>query len=250
MNTLDNVLDSLSRAELPAEQVQDSQRKLDAVIASAPRRPAKRRVAGWLAATASALAAVTAFVWLPLTPTPALAFAEVQKHFQNFDTLRFEFEQRMDGELLVKGRVSLLANGAVRTEVGDEVIVIVNPVEKRVLTLLEDGRIAMVTPLEGAPKADDSMKWLQEIRDFQGAAVAIPETRRIRGQRAHGWKLQTGQNEIVLWANDAGLPLEMQIDQDVKIDMEFRFEMNVAMPAGHFSTDVPAGYELQAADEE
>ena len=72
----------------------------------------------------------------------------------------------------------------------------------------------------------------------------------IRGQRAQGWKLPTGHGEIVLWANEAGLPLEMQIDQGVKIDMSFRFEMNVAMPASTFSTEVPAGYTLQAPDAE
>jgi outer membrane lipoprotein-sorting protein len=248
MNTLDTALDSLSRAELSPAEVQDSQRKLDAVIAQAPRRPAKRRAAGWLAATASALATVAAFIWLPLTSTQALAFADVQKNFREFDTLRFEFEQRMDGKVLVKGRVSLLANGSVRTEVGDDVVVIVNSVEKRVLTLIESGRIAMVTPLDQAPSSDDSMKWLQEVRDFQGAAVAVPEGRTIRGQHAQGWRLTTGHGEIVLWANDAGLPLEMQIDQGAKIDMDFRFEMNVAVPADLFSTQVPAGYALQAPD--
>jgi hypothetical protein len=191
MNTLDNVLDSLSRAELSPAEVLDSQRKLDAVIGKAPRRPAKRRAAGWLAATASAVATVAAFVWLPLTSTQALAFADVQKNFREFDTLRFEFEQRVEGNVLTKGRVSLLANGSVRTEVGDDVVVIVNSVEKRVMTLIKSGRIAMVTPLDEAPKSDDSMKWLQEIRDFQGAAVAISESRWIRGQRAQGWKLAT-----------------------------------------------------------
>jgi hypothetical protein len=223
-----------------------------------PRFPVPRRavgspgagIAGWLATAASALATVAAVVWLPLTSTQALAFADVQKHFREFDTLRFEFEQRMEGKLLVKGRVSLLANGSVRTEVGDDVVVIVNSVERRVLTLIESGRIAMVTPLEAAPKSDDSMKWLQEVRDFQGSAVPVPESRMIRGQRAQGWKLATEHGEIVLWANEAGLPLEMRIDQGVKIEMSFRFELNLAMPAEVFSTEVPAGYTLQSPDQD
>jgi hypothetical protein len=250
MNTLDKTLDSLSRAELPSSEVQESQRKLDAVIAGAPRRPAKRRAAGWFAATASAMAALAAVVWLPLVSTPALAFADVQKALRDFKTLRFEFEQHMDGQLIVKGRVSLLANGAVRTEVGEDVVVVVNPLEKQVLTLIESGRIAMVTPLEGTPTKDDSMKWLQEVRDFQGTAVAMPEARVIRGQRAHGWKLPVGEGEVVLWANEAGLPLEMQIDQGVKIQMSFKFEVNVEMANELFSTEVPAGYERQEPDEE
>jgi hypothetical protein len=248
MNSLDNTLDSLARAELPAAEVRDAQRKLEAALDAAPRRPARRRVAGWFAATASTMAALAAFIWLPLTSTPALAFADVQRNLRDFDTLRFEFEQHMDGQLLVKGRVSLLANGAVRTEVGEDVVVVVNPVEKQVLTLIESGRIAMVTPLEGTPTKNDSMKWLQEVRDFQGTAVAMPESRMIRGQRAYGWRLPVGEGDVVLWANEAGLPLEMQIDQGVKIDMSFRFEVNVQMPEASFSTEVPAGYELQTPD--
>jgi hypothetical protein len=136
----------------------------------------------------------------------------------------------------------------VRTEVGEDVVVVVNPVEKQVLTLIESGRIAMVTPLEGTPTKNDSMKWLQEVRDFQGTAVAMPESRMIRGQRAYGWRLPVGEGDVVLWANEAGLPLEMQIDQGVKIDMSFRFEVNVQMPEASFSTEVPAGYELQTPD--
>lgn len=250
MNALDTTLDSLSRAELPAADVQDAQRKLEAAIASAPRRPAKRRVTGWFTVTASAMAAIAAVVWLPLTSTQALAFADVQKHFRQFDTMRFEFEQRMEGNVIVSGRVSMLPNGAVRTEVGKDVVVVVNPVEKRVLTLIEAGRIAMVMPLEGTPKPDDSMKWLQEVRDFQGTAVPVAESRVIRGERARGWRLPVGEGEVVLWANEAGLPLEMQIDQGVKIDMSFKFEMNVAMAQELFSTAIPAGYEVQEPDEE
>lgn len=250
MNTLDRTLESLSRAEPAAAHVREAQRKLEAVIANAPRRAVTPRVTGWFAAAASALAAVAAFVWLPLAPTPALAFSDVQKHFRDFDTLRFDFEQRMNGQVLVRGRVSLLSNGSVRTEVGDDVVVVVNAAEKRVLTLLRSGHIALVTPLDEAPTRDDSLEWLQEVRDFQGSAVAIAGTRTIRGQRAWGWKLPTEHGEIALWANEAGLPLEMQIEQGVKIDMDFRFEFDVSLPAELFSTQVPAGYTLQAPDED
>jgi outer membrane lipoprotein-sorting protein len=250
MNTLDRTLESLSRAEPAADHVQEAQRKLEAVIARAPRRKITPRVTGWFAAAASALAAVTALVWLPLAPTQALAFSDVQKHFRDFRTLRFDFEQRMDGTVLVQGRVSLLADGSVRTEVGEDVVVIVNAAERRVLTLLRAGHIALVTPLDATPTRDDSMEWLREVRDFQGLAVAIPGTRTIRGQIAHGWKLSTEHGEIALWASEAGLPLEMQIDQGVKIDMDFRFEFDAALPPELFSTQVPAGYTLRAPDED
>ena len=53
MNALDRTLESLSRAEPAASDVQDAQRKLEAAIAKAPRRRAPR-VAGWFATAASA----------------------------------------------------------------------------------------------------------------------------------------------------------------------------------------------------
>jgi hypothetical protein len=57
------------------------------------------------------------------------------------------------------------------------------------------------------------------------------------------------QGKIVLWANDAGLPLEMQLDQGVAVDMSFRFEFNGDLPAELFSTAVPAGYNLRESED-
>jgi hypothetical protein len=250
MNTLDTLLQTLSRAEPPVAHVQAAQQELEAVIARAASRRSPRRVGGWFAAAASAAAAIAALVWLPLTSTAALAFSDVQKHFREFDTLRFEFEQHMQGNLLVKARVSMRADGSVRTEVGDDVVVIVNMPEQQVLTLIEAGHIAMLTPLDGKPTGEDPMEWMHEVRDFQGAAVALPEVRTIRGQPARGWRLPLERGEVVLWANEAGLPLEMQIDQGVQIDMRFRFDFDVALPAELFSTQVPAGYTLHGPDED
>jgi len=251
MNSLDRKLDLFAHEEPSAADVNAAQAKLDALVATAPRK-AKPRVTGWLAAAASALAAVAAFIWLPLASTPALAFSDVQKHFRDFTAMRFDMEQRMNGDLLVKARVSLLANGSVRTEVGDDVIVIVNMAEKRVLTLLESGHIAMQTPLTGSPTKEDSLEWLDEIRTFQGAARQLPGSRIIQGQRAYGWELQlpAAQGKMVLWSNEAGLPLEMKLDQgEASMDMSFHFDFNPDLPAELFSTAVPAGYNLQPAED-
>lgn len=250
MNSLDRKLELFAQEEPAAADVQDAQRKLEARIATAPRK-ARQSVTGWLAAAASAIAAVAAFVWLPLAPTPALAFSDVQQHFRDFSALRFDMEQRINGDLLMKSRVSLLANGTVRTEVGDDVTVIVNVEQKRVLTLLKSGQIAMQTPLDETPTREDSLEWLQEIRDFQGAATQLPGSRTIQGQRAYGWELPmpVGEGKIVLWATADGLPLEMQLDQGVKMDMSFRFDFNPRLSAELFSTEVPAGYTLRPSED-
>jgi hypothetical protein len=154
----------------------------------------------------------------------------------------------MNGDVFMESRVSVLADGSVRAEVGEDIVVVVNSSERRVLTLLKAARVAMVSPLTDTPAKDDSLKWLDEVREFQGAAVKLPETRRIRGERAHGWELPLEQGKIVLWANDLGLPLEMQLNQAVAVDMSFRFEFNGDLSAELFSTAVPAGYQLREED--
>jgi outer membrane lipoprotein-sorting protein len=250
MNSLDKTLDLFASEEPSAEAVQQAQRKLETVIADAsPARPRKTRVGGWLAAAASAVVAVMALVLLPLGPMPALAFSEVQQHFREFRQLRFEVEQRANGQFLMKSRVSVLANGSVRAEVGNDIVVVVNTEEKRVLTLMKPAKMAVVNPLVEAGTKDDALKWLQDVRDFQGVARELPETRFIKGQRAKGWELPLAQGTITLWANAAGLPLEMKLDQGVAIDLSFRFEFEPDLPAETFSTKVPAGYTLGAEED-
>jgi hypothetical protein len=248
MNSLDRKLELFAQMEPSTADVQDAQRKLDARIAAAtPARP--RRAVGWLAATASAIVAVAAFVWLPLSPNTALAFSQVQKHFLDFKTLRFDMEQRMDGKLIMKSRISLLADGSVRAEVGDDVTVVVNTQEKRVITLLEPSRLAVVSPLDVAPKKDESLKWLDEVRQFQGMARKLPDTRLIRGQVCQGWELPMEQGKMVLWANGAGLPVAMQMNQGVAVDIDFEFDFEPEFAADTFSTAVPAGYELAESED-
>ena len=65
-------------------------RRIAAASAGAPH-------AGLARGGASAAVAAVALLWLPLGSTPALAFAQVQQHFRDFRTLRFDIEQRMNG---------------------------------------------------------------------------------------------------------------------------------------------------------
>jgi hypothetical protein len=252
MNSLDRTLELVGGREPDAVLVGNAQRELEAVVAAKlaaqpARRPA-RAARGWLAAAASAAVAAVAILWLPLGTTPA--FADVQKHFRDFKTLRFAVEQRMNGKSLMTARVSVLRDGSVRAEVGEDVVVIVNPAEQRVLSLVKSARLAVVAPFdETKVKEDDALEWLDDIRVFQGAATALPDTRIIDGQKAHGWELTINGGKVVLWANDEGLPLQMKLDHGVAIDMDFRFEFDVAMPADLFSTRIPEGYSQGEAED-
>jgi hypothetical protein len=247
MNRLDRTLELFGTREPDPNMVDAAQRKLDAAvaakIAARPARPV-RAARGWLAAGASALVAAVAVLWLPLGTAPALAFAQVQQHFRDFQTLRFDLEQRMNGSRIMTARVSVRRDGSVRTEVGEDVVVVVNSWEMRVLTLVKASRMAIVSPLDQAAKKEDALKWLDDIRNFQGVAKALPDSRIIRGQRAQGWTLEIAGGNIELWANDAGLPLEMSLNQGREIEMTFDFQFDLELPEDLFSTRVPDGYRL------
>ena len=240
MDTLDRTLELSAGREIDDAAVQHAQRKLEAVIAA--RAPRTRSAGGWLAAAASAVVAALAFVWLPLSPTPA--FAAVQEHFRDFRTLRFVIDQRVGGEPTLQTRVSLTREGNVRSDVGDDVSVIVNPSEKRVLTLIHSGHLAVVSPLHAAVQEKDSLKWLKQVRDFQGAATALPEPRFIDGQKAFGWRLNVNGIDMVLWATQAGLPLRMTMNQAADLELDFHFEFDVPLASGLFSTEIPPGFSL------
>jgi len=252
MNTLDRTLDLFASREADVAHVHEAQLKLEAVIAaraaSLPARQPLRRMGGWLAATASAGVAAL-LVWLPLASTPALAFAEVQQHFRDFRTLRFDIEQRMNGESIMKSRVSITRDGNVRTDVGDDVSVIVNTAERRMLTLVHSAHVAVQSPLGAPATPEDSLAWLQGLRDYQGEATLLPQTRTIDGQNTRGWELQTAAGKMVLWATENGLPLEMTLEGQSRLQLRFHFEFDVPLTTQLFSTEIPAGYSRGDAED-
>ena len=255
MNSLDKTLESFARREPPADAVSEAQKRLEAAIdtrisaTSGSRAP--RRLGGWLAAGASAAAAaVLLVVLMPFTSTPALAFSAVQEHFQDFRTLRFAMTQEVAGQRGLVTHVAVTRGGNLRSDVGDDLSVIVDKKEGRVLTLIHPEHIAMESPIRaGQGDDDDSMRWLEDIRKFQGAAVRLPEPRMIDGRRAYGWKLRTGNMDVVLWATESGLPLEMLMTGESQMRFEFHFEFDVPLPDEMFSTVIPAGYGRAPAED-
>jgi hypothetical protein len=253
MNTLDGTLDSFAALEVDAASTAAAQARLEAIIdrrvnERATRRPA-RRIGGWLAAASSAAAVALAVLLLPLTPTPAIAFSQVQAHFRDFRTLRFDMTQSATGRQMLAVRVSMTRDGKVRTDIGKDMSVVVNPVEQRVLTIVHRERFAVEAPLEGTPKPGDGLEWLQEIRDFQGMATRLPDSRVIDGRRVYGWRLEVANVELELWATDDGLPLEMKMKGAAEMRFDFRFEFDVAFSPEVFSTAIPAGYSRGKAED-
>jgi hypothetical protein len=244
MNSLDQTLERLASRPVDETAVGDAQRNLEALLARQPNARRVTRGSRWLAATASAAVAALVVVWMSFSPTPALAFSAIQQNLRDFNTLSFVIDQRAAGHDTVQTRVDMTREGNVRTEIGEDITVVVNSSEKRVLTLMNSPRIAMITPLASPVERDDQLEWLEDIREYQGVATQLPQPRMIAGQQAHGWQLEVDGLDMVIWATAEGVPLEMSMNQGAQIDMVFRFKMNQAMAADLFSTRVPDGYSL------
>src|SRR5690349_7186460 len=247
MNSLDRTLELFGMGEPAPAMVNDAQRKLEALVNSRAahdtRRP-PRKTQGWLAAAVTAGVAALALMWIPFGTTPALAFAKIQEHFRDFRTLRFVVEQRVGGKPVMKSVVSVTHDGNVRTDVGEDVTVIVNSTERQVLTLMHRHHIAVPSPLDNPATKDDAIACLDDIRDFQGEAKRIPGSRWIRFERAYGWKLATPAGDVELWATEDGLPLEMKLGASTPIQLNFTFDFNPSLDANYFSTEIPAGYSV------
>jgi outer membrane lipoprotein-sorting protein len=251
MNSLDRTLDLFASSEPDASAIGAAQGRLEAAVAArAATRPARsstRRVGGWVAVATSAAAVAFAVLWMPLTSTPA--FAQVQEHFRDFRTLRFDMKQRVDGRENMAVRVSMTRGGDVRTDIGKDMSVIVNSKDDRVLTLVHGARLAVEHP-RGSEVGDvDALDWLEDIREFQGAATRLPRQRVIDGRTAYGWQLKAGNLDLELWATADGLPLEMQMTGAGEMRFDFDFEFDVAIPAETFSTAIPAGYSRGEAED-
>jgi outer membrane lipoprotein-sorting protein len=251
MNSLDKTLDLFVSSEPDPSAIAAAQGRLEAAVAARaaarPARPSTRRLGGWVAAATSAAALTFAILWLPLNPTPA--FAQVQEHFRDFRTLRFDMKQRVGGREAMSVRVSMTRRGDVRTDIGKDMSVIVNSSDGRVLTLIHGARLA-VEDSRGSEAGDvDALAWLDDVREFQGAATRLPQPRVIDGRTAYGWRLKAGGLDMELWATAEGLPLEMQMNGAGQMRFDFDFEFDVALPAETFSTAIPAGYSRGEAED-
>ncbi|GGA68340.1 hypothetical protein GCM10011521_03140 [Arenimonas soli] len=237
-----------AKGEPSPAAIEQAQQALMRRLHSEP--PARRRTRGPLfAAAATAMLALVAFIAVPLLSSHGEAFAAVQRHFLDFNTLSMRVEQRVHGEIVQTSRMVVDAQGVVRTDVGEELSVIVDPGHERVLMLLHGPRHAMLSPLQGAkPSPDASLHWLEELRAFEGRAELLPGTRLFDGHVARGWSLQIEGSLIVLWADADGLPLAMQMGQPGEMGLTFHFEFDQPVPRGHLSSQVPAGYVLAEPD--
>ncbi len=202
----------------------------------------------WSLAAGTALALVLVVMPLMIGNRDALAFADVQRHFQQFRTLAMTVEHKAAGDLLQQVRVLLDDAGRVRADVSSELSVVVDPERGRILMLMHGSKSALWLPVavDNVLPAREALSWIEELRQFKGIASQLPQTRLIDGRTAHGWSLSIGGARLQLWADDDGLPLTLGIGEGdgELLDLQLRFRFDEPLPADAFSTDIPSGYSF------
>ena len=91
--------------------------------------------------------------------------------------------------------------GSTRVEV-DAIVHILDAKNGLMHTLLQGNRV-MTMPIDAMPAeqgTQDSLEWLQKLRDFQGQAELIDEQRVIQGEDTVGYRLTLDAMAFTLWA--------------------------------------------------
>lgn len=242
-----------SAKAVPDSAVQDAQEQLSSRLQSTRSRPGssgfmpKPRRYAWAFATTLVLA-IGGLIALPMLSGSGSAFAAVQERFRHFTTLAMTVTQRFEGQVTQTSQTVIDASGVLRTDVGNQLSVIVDPQRHRVLTLLHEPKLAVLSALPKiASGPDDPLHWLDELRHFKGKAHPLAEPRVIDGRPAQGWILHVQGTTLELWADADGLPLAMR-QQGSGLEIDYRFEFDRPIPADQLRSDPPAGYTLTEPD--
>lgn len=235
---------------VPTDAVERAQQRLTQRLRSQA-RPRRRQAPRWFAASAVAALLVVVVMSVPMLSGGGDAFAAVQDHLRRFVHLEMNVTQRAQGQVIQTSRTLVDAHGVLRTDVGDQLSIIVDPPRGRVLTLLHAPRQAMLTALpKGKIAPQDTLQWLDALRDFKGKATPLKQTRTIDGRRAQGWSLRLHGVDMEIWADSSGLPLAMRQHGGAGLEIDYRFTLDGPVASGRLSSDPPAGYARVEPDRE
>lgn len=211
------------------------------------------RALRWAPATAALLLLPMLLVWLPGS-MGSVAFADVQRYFNQFDTMIVHLSTTMGGEPISETTVQLDADNRTRLDSGDTFTFVIDPDREQMLQLFHGQKLAVRVPLEGRQTGREAarLEWLDDLRTYQGTAQRLETTRTIAGRVATGFALQTGGLDMILWAADDGEPLQLEMlpadfagPQGIEIRVDFSFDR--PLDPRIFSLEVPAGYQEQTA---
>lgn len=242
---------SLAATSADEMAIANAQRNLHQRLdhARTPRRAGRLAWAG----AACAMVLAVALLALPLLSNhQGTAFAAVQAHLRNFDTLSMTITQQANGIDLPSVHVWTDKAGNTRSDIGGATTVIVNTDKHEMLVLLHASHQAMRMPLDAARQGDASkpLAWLDTVRNFQGRARHLAKTRLIDGVEADGWVLHASGMDITLWADPDGFPRAVDIGGRMQLHQKLKLKLNSPIDAARFSTRLPAGYSLMQPDQD
>ncbi|MBY6204525.1 hypothetical protein [Halomonas denitrificans] len=200
----------------------------------------------------AATAAVLAILMVPLLLTVpgsngGLAFAQVQSFFSDFRTMHARLTTSMNGNEILRMDIVVDDQDRARIDTGDSLTVIVDPTRREMLQLFHDAGLAARVPLTGEDVEEQStgLDWLAEIREYQGQARLIEETRSIDGAEVFGFRLTERAVDMTLWAAESGRPVLLELEtgnEAAPITTRIRFDFDRPVDTDLFRLDVPAGY--------
>lgn len=255
-NTLEHWVRALGSQAPEADHVEAAQRKLLARLHSSTHR---RSWGGpgwaWAATAVLAVLVLPLVLWMPGS-NGSLAFADVQRHFSDFESLRARMTTQLRGQTVLDMEIRVDDRDRVRVDVGEGFSYVVDPRRESMLQLFHDRQQALRVTLDGADEVqrEETLGWLEELREYRGIARRLEQPATIRGRQASGFSLEAGGLDMVLWATPEGEPLRLEIQPALDpaasgptTRLEFYFDE--PLDAGSFSLELPAGYELLAGED-
>lgn len=232
--------DSHPRAELDAATARFRTRL--------PRQPVRRtgRMLRWAGAAAAVMLGI-AIVPQMMPGENGAAFAEVQAWFDSYRTVHVQTVTRHGEDEVSRMNIWATAEGGMRLETG-LVTQILDPDERVMHTLLPGDRV-MSTPIPaaGLEEKPGAIGLLHELRDFQGQATQLSESRVIDGEQATGYELRVDRTTVKLWAasrDNRPMLMEVVIGDDLVMESHMVFDQ----PLPEDALVVPAGYQPVSPD--
>jgi len=209
---------------------------------------------GWATAAALAVLVVPLLIIVPGS-NGGLVFADVQSFFTDFRTMHARMTTTMNGNQIMTMDIVVDDQHRARIDSGDSLSIIVDPNRREMLQLFHDAVRAARVPLSGddADEQGSGLEWLAEIRDYQGQARLVDETRLIDGAEVFGFRLTQRAIDMTIWATDSGRPvlLEMETGHEVApTTTRIRFDFDRPVDPERFSLDAPAGYTVETRPED
>lgn len=233
-----------------SSQADAAQRRLMQRLGEAPQnKPVRVAPWGWATAAALAILMVPLLVMMP-GGNGSLAFAEVQSFFTDFRTMQARLTTSMNGNEVMAMDIAVDDQDRARIDSGELVSLIVDPERQVMLQLFHGARRAVRVPLtdDGTQAEAPALDWLEQIREYQGEARLVEETRRIDGREVFGFRLTERAIDMTLWATESGRPvlLEMQTGNEAApVTTRIRFAFDGPVDPERFSLEVPVGYSVE-----